>query len=296
MNQTIVNKNIHSPSSSQSSSVNNSHFERRPLNLEKVRARKINFQFADDIPRLWLNDRLILTHFFNGANLYLPAFESFSVRVMQNQLKHIQDSNFKHQIRGFIAQEMSHGQTHHKYNQVLRSQGYQFEAYLKFADFVFASLLEKELGAKISLATVAGFEHLTAILTDLALNQNVFKNATPIMKDLWEWHAAEEVEHEDLAFQLLQVVDNSYWLRVLGLFIGGLILIGFTFSGMLLLASQEREFISCQTFGDLSKLLFTENKLVPNGFSVFLKYFKSNYCPPHLNSIAQAKQVFAPTI
>ncbi len=294
MNET-VNKNTYSPPSLQSSIVNR-HFERRALNSKKVRARKINFQFADDIPRLWLNNKLVLTHFFNGINLYLPAFEYFSVRIMQNQLKYIQDSGLKQQIRGFTAQEMSHGQMHHKYNQVLRLQGYRFEGYLKFADFVFASVLEKKLGAKISLATIAGFEHFTAMLTDLALNQNVFKNATPIMKDLWEWHAAEEVEHEDLAFQLLQIVDNSYWLRLLGLFIGGIIIIGFTFSGMLLLASQEREFISRRTLVDLYKLLFTENKLVLNGFSVFLKYFKSNQGTSHLNSVAKATEVFAPTI
>ncbi len=296
MNEMTVNKNIYSASYSQSSSVVNRHFERRPLNSEKVRARKINFQFADDIPKLWLNNRLVLTHFFNGINLYLPAFESFMVRIMQNQLKYIQDSNLKQQIRGFTAQEMSHGQMHNKYNQVLRLQEYRFEGYLKFADFVFASVLEKKLGTKISLATIAGFEHFTAMLTDLVLNQKVFENATPIMKDLWEWHAAEEVEHEDLAFQLLQVVDNSYWLRLLGLFIGGIIIIGFTFSGMLVLASQEREFLSCQTLGDLYKLLFTENKLVQNGFSVFLKYFKSNQGTPHLNSVAKATQVFTPTI
>lgn len=296
MNGMIVNKNIHNPSSSQSSSVNNRHFERRPLNSQKVRARKINFKFTLDIPRLWLNNRLVLTHFFNGGNLYLPAFESFMVRIMQNQLKYIQDSNLKQQIRGFIAQETSHGQTHHKYNQVLRLQGYRFERYLKFADFVFASVLEKKLGAKISLASIAGFEHFTALLTDLALNQNIFENATPIMKDLWEWHAAEEVEHEYLAFQLLQAVDNSYWLRILGLFIGGIILIGFTFSGMLVLASQEREFISRQTLGDLYKLLFTENKLVPKSFSIFLKYFESNQVTPHLNSVTKAMQVFTPII
>jgi uncharacterized protein len=296
MNEIAVNSNIHSSASWQSSSINNKHFECRPLNLEKVRARKINFQFGNDIPRLWLNNRLVLTHFFNGVNLYLPAFESFMVRIMQKQLKHIQDSNFKQQIRGFIAQEMSHGQTHHKYNQVLRSQGYRFEGYLKFADFFFAWLLEKNLGAKISLAAIAGFEHLTAMLTDLVLNQNVLKNATPIMKDLWEWHAAEEVEHGNLAVQLLQVVDDSNWLRIVGIFIGGMIIIGFTFLGMLVLASQERKFMSSQTLVDLYKLLFKENQLVPNCFSIFLKYFKSKNCPSHTNSLTLAEQVFTSKI
>jgi uncharacterized protein len=146
----------------------------------------------------------------------------------------------------------------------------------------------KKLPLKVGLATIAGFEHLMGMLTDLVLNQNVMKNATPVMKDLWEWHAAEEVEHENIAFEVLQEVDNSYWLRILGLFLGALILVVFTFAGMFILGSQEANLFSRNILTDLNRLLFKENKLVVNGFLTFCRYFKFQNNPSHLNSVILA--------
>lgn len=268
------------------------YFEHRPLNLKHIRPRRINFRFGDELPKLWLNDSLVMTHCFNSLNLYLPAFESFIVGVMQKQLPFIKEENLKQQIHGFIGQEMSHGQTHHKYNQVLRLQGYKFENYLKFTDFIFKEVMPKRLSFKVNLAAIAGFEHLTAIFTEIALNQHTLDNANPMMKDLWKWHAAEEVEHGSLALQLLQTVDNSYWLRILGGFIGLIIIGGFTFSGFLILASQEKGFISYRTVVDIYKLLLGEHKLILTSISIFLEYFKQDTFSPHRNLIPKAEKVF----
>lgn len=64
------------------------------------------------------------------------------------------------------------------------------------------------------------------------------------IKALWEWHAAEEIEHKSLAFDFLQVIDNGYWLRSLGAIIGAAIVVSGIASGMLLLCVQERNFFS----------------------------------------------------
>ncbi len=64
-----------------------------------------------------------------------------------------------------------------------------------------------------SLAVIAGFEHLTSGLAEIALRYDTLINAYCKMKALWEWHAAEQIEHKTLAFDFLQVIDNGYWLR-----------------------------------------------------------------------------------
>jgi uncharacterized protein len=261
-------------------------FEHRPFNPLEIKTRKINFHFDSSIPRLWLDNSLVMTHFFNGMNLFVPKFEAAMVQIMRKQLTNIQDPDLKQQTRGFIAQEMSHSLTHDKYNQILIFQGYSFSRYLKFADFIFTDVIVKTLPLKVGLATIAGFEHLTGMLADLVLNQNV-------MKDLWEWHAAEEVEHENIAFEVLQEVDNSYLLRILGLFLGALILNVFTFAGMFILGSQEANLFSRHILTDLNKLLFKENKLAVNGFLTFCRYFKFQNNPSHLNSVILAGQVLA---
>ena len=108
----------------------------KPFNPQKIRARKIKFQFSNEIPRLWHDNSLATTHFINAFGLLLPGFEAFMVRVLKTQLSNIKDSELESQIYGFIGQEANHGKAHNQYNQILREQGYKFDTWLKVMDFI----------------------------------------------------------------------------------------------------------------------------------------------------------------
>ena len=264
----------------------------KPFNSQKIRPRKVNLQLSADIPKIWHGNSLIVTHFFNGINLFLPSFELMMVRVMKNQLNNIEDSELKKQICGFIAQEANHSQAHHQYNQILRKQGYKVEKWLKFTDLILLEILEKRLGKIVSLATIAGFEHLTTLLAGIVLKVDMLEPADFRMKDLWQWHAAEEIEHSSLAFIYLQKINNSYWLRVLGGILGAVIVVSFIAGGMLLLVIQERDFFSWKTLTDLNKLLFTKYKLIPYGLKPFLEYFQFKFRPCNQDVYPLAERVF----
>lgn len=263
----------------------------KPFNPQKLELRKINLQFSGDIPKLWHGNSLIMTHFFNSINLFLPTFESMMVRVMKSQLSCIRDSELKRQICGFIGQEASHSQAHHKYNQTLREQGYKFETWLKITDFILIEILEKRLGKVVSLATIAGFEHLTTLLAEIVLKANMLEPADSRMRELWEWHAAEEIEHSSLAFVYLQKTNNSYWLRLLGGVLGAAIVVSFIAVGMLLLVVQESDFLHWKTLMDLKKLLFTKYKLIPYGLKPFFEYYKFNFYPCNQDIYPLAEKV-----
>ena len=271
--------------------MNTNLITHKPFNPQKIRVRKINFQLSADIPRIWHGNSLIMTHFFNGINLFLPTFELMMVRVMKSQLNNIEDSEFKKQICGFIAQEASHSQAHHQYNQILQEQGYKFEKWLKIADFILIEILEKRLGKTVSLATIAGFEHLTTLLAEIILKVDMLEPADLRMKELWNWHAAEEIEHSSVAFTYLQTVNNSYWLRLLGGILGTTIVVGFIAMGMLSLAVQERDLFSWKTLIDLNKLLFTKYKLIPYSFKPLFEYFKINFSPCNQDVYPLAEKV-----
>ncbi len=251
----------------------------KPFNPQKIQARKIDFQFSTDIPRIWHYDGLITTHFINGISLFLPGFESFMVRVLKDQLSNIKDSELKRQIAGFIGQEANHGRAHHQYNQILRQQGYKFETWLKFMDFILIEIMEKRLGSKICLASIAGFEHLTTLLAGIILKVNMLESTDPRVRSLWEWHAVEEIEHSSLAFILLQETDNSYWLRAIGGVLGAGLALGFNIVGMFLLVTQERGFFSWKSLMELKRLLFTKYKLIPYGWKPLFEYLKFNFHP-----------------
>ena len=264
----------------------------KPFNPQKLRARKVNFQLSTDIPKIWHGNSLIMTHFFNAINLFLPAFELMMVRVMKSQLNNIEDSEFKKQICGFIAQEASHSQAHHQYNQILRKQGYKFEKLLKTTDFILTEIVEKPLGKQVSLATIAGFEHLTTLLAEIVLKVDMLEPAEFRMKELWKWHAAEEIEHSSLAFIYLQKINNSYWLRVVGGVVGAAIVVSFIAIGMLLLVLQERYFFSWKTLIDLNKLLFTKYKLIPYSLIPFFEYFNFKFDSCNQDIYPLAEKVF----
>jgi hypothetical protein len=267
-------------------------FEKKPLNPNLCEPRKVNFQF-NNIPKLWLNNSSVLTHFFNAINLFLPAFEAFMVRVMKKQLFCIRNTGIELPVRGFIKQEATHGQTHQKYNNILESQGYKFKTALKIVDFLFTEVLEKYFSSKMSLALIAGFENIATILSFIALKSNMLAGADTTMRSLWEWHLAEEIEHSGVAFKFLNNVDNRYWVRILGGLLGGIMVIGAIVLGMVLLISQDKNVTHQKTFDDLKKLLFTEYKFVPLTWSGLLPYFQLKFYPESEDMYLYAEKVFS---
>ena len=252
---------------------------RKPFNPQKIQARKINFQLSTDIPKLWHENSITTTHFINAISLFLPAFESFTVRVLKSYLNQIKNPELKRQISGFIGQEDNHSKVHDQYNQILSEQGYKFGTWLKIIDYLLIEIVEKRLSSKVCLAIIAGFEHLTTLLSGISLKVNLHGPGDSRMRELWQWHAIEEIEHSSLAFILLQEIDNSYWLRVIGGLLGIGIIYGFIIVGMLILMIQERGCFSWKTLTDLKQLLFTKYKLIPYGWKPMLEYFKFNFHP-----------------
>jgi uncharacterized protein len=267
------------------------NFENRPLNPNLCQPRKIRFQF-DNIPKLWLNNSSVLTHFFNAINLFVPAFERFMVQAMKNQLSCIKNTNIELPIRGLIRQETTHGQTHQKYNKILEAQGYKFKTALIITDFLFTKVLEKYLSDKMCLALIAGFEHLTTIFACIVLESNMLANANPTMRSLWEWHSAEEIEHNGLAFKFLIHSDNRYYIRALGGLFGAAIVVAFILIGMVLLIIQDKNFNPKKIFHDLIKLLFTDYKIIPLTVKNFIPYFQVKYYPQSEDLYQYAEKVF----
>ncbi len=232
-----------------------------------------------------------MTHFMNGINLFTSDFELFMVRILRSQLHTLQDPDFKQQVRGFVGQESSHSAAHAAYTQALREQGYRFETYLAIVRSVF-NLLSERLGLKLCLAVIAGFEHLTAVLAEIGLKYNMLHKAYPEMRSLWEWHAAEELEHKTLAFDVLRSHDDQYWVRILGGLLGVTIVTIASLSAMLILALQDPGFFRWKTLSDAIKLFFTEYKLIPRSLIGFLPYFRKDFHPSQENTYQYAEKVF----
>ena len=263
----------------------------QPFNPQQISPRRIAFQFGSQIPHLWFRNSSIMTQLLNGTNLFLPAFEAYMVRTVQGQLRHLPDPALRSQAKGLIGQESNHSQAHQHYNEILRHQNYRFETYLAVVNWFFERLMPR-LGLPLQLAAIAGFEHLTASLSEITLHYGTMAQAHPAMKALWEWHAAEELEHKSIAFDLFEAIEGSYWRRVLGGVLGIAIVVTFMTTGMLLLAAQDLGFLSFKTLSDLNKLLLTEYRLIPRTLQHIFPYFQPQFHPSQRDDHHYGEQIF----
>src|SRR5690606_28776023 len=135
----------------------------------------------------------------------------------------IQNETLREESRKFCQQEMQHANQHKNFLQVLTKQGFVFNILTELTK----NLTNFNLwffSKKTNLAIVAGYEHFTALFAKIALENDIFKNSNSEIKALFEWHAAEEIEHKSVAFELLQEIDNNYLLRSSGIIIAAMTL------------------------------------------------------------------------
>jgi len=217
--------------------------EPTPLVREPV-VRRMDFPFAESgIPRHWLGGSMVGTALANGLNLVFPDGERFFVRSVRHYLDDIEDPELRDRIKRFFGQEGQHAREHERLLEILREQGYDLDAFLHPYRHLAYEVLAPALPAKLRLSITAALEHFTASFAVHALSSGLLEqNAPPVLAELLMWHAAEEIEHKDVAYDVLQTVDDSYALRVAGLIAAVVALWGFWAHATVVLLRQEPDF------------------------------------------------------
>ena len=170
---------------------------------------------------------MFVTHTVNGICILFPAGERFFVRSVNHYLPEIKDAALRERVKGFFGQEGRHAKEHERAFKLLEEQGYDIQKFLRFYERVGFRVIERAVPRKLSLSTTVALEHYTAILAEHALATDLLDRADPRMRALLSWHAAEEIEHRAVAFDVLKEVDPSYLWRVAGMVMGTACLLGF---------------------------------------------------------------------
>ena len=192
-----------------------------------------------DVPRHWAGGSPVATAISNGINLLFPHGERFFVRSVYHFLDELSDPTLLAQVKAFSKQEGHHAHAHDELNAVLRAQGFEIDRFLDRHKRI-TSWVEKRMPPKLNLAGTAAAEHFTAILAEGAFDKGILDQLHPTMQKLLAWHAAEEIEHKAVAFDVLQQVDPSYALRLAGLAHATLFLSAFWLWGAAMLLRQEK--------------------------------------------------------
>lgn len=188
----------------------------------EIKKRNISFRLGDAPAPRWCDNDEVRTAFFDAFSLFLPLGEPFFIRSVHAYNDKITDPVLRRDIRDFSAQEALHTREHQAYNNALLKEGVALDEIYARVDRLLAhpkTKLER-------LAITVGLEHLTACLGHVILtNPEILENADPRYRDIWTWHALEEIEHKAVAFDVFRHVTahipkwKTYILRCAALFL-----------------------------------------------------------------------------
>lgn len=193
-------------------------------------------------PKYWLADSAFATALSNGLNLLFPEGERFFVRSVNRHLDQIDDPELRERVKQFFGQEGEHANAHQRFFEILRAHGHDVDAFLGPYRRIAYDWIEPRFPAKLALSVTAAAEHFTAVFAEHALETRFFEQYAPAaIAQLMQWHAAEEIEHKDVAFEVLRRVDDRYSVRMLGLVAATLLLGGFWAGATILLLVDDPE-------------------------------------------------------
>lgn len=274
--------------SSAASAAASTHRE-RPV----ITPRRPGLEF-DEVPRHWLGGSVFGTHLINSINMVFPDGERFFVRSVRAYLKSVTDEQLREDVQRFVQQEARHGVEHEHFFAALERQGYRMRPLLDAYKFVAYKVIERASSPVLRLSTTAALEHFTASLAKFALTQPLLDEAHPTMRDLLKWHAAEEIEHRAVAFDVLQIVDPRLRTRIAGMAMATAVLSSFWLLFQCSLMWQDREQIS------LARLKAESDRapvLTKVGVDVLgravLEYFQRDFHPLNDDTTPLAQAYFA---
>ncbi len=269
----------------------------------EAKIRKVNFKFEKPFPKHWYNDNPIATHFMNAQHLAFPDGEKFfirSVKAFADIYKN--DTELKTRVDNFIGQEGTHYAEHQKFWDIMESQDLKPMKFVDFfratawnglESFVRKSLKKNRLGDKLALSVTVGLEHYTAMLAESGiLNKDITKNMPEEMKDLFMWHAAEEIEHKAIPFDVLKKVDDSYALRVGGMAVATWGLWFYLAAGTVVLTHQDEDIKRKDIPKHLVSFLTNFNKSFGGTITEqFWQYFKKDFHPDQIDNYHLAEEL-----
>jgi uncharacterized protein len=229
--------------------------------------------------RVWSHADGFVPDFCNAYTLLLTE-ESQFVRIVRHGLVGLEAPVLRSQLKGWLAQETSHGIQHTKALHVLDLQGLRHGALLRMLHFINFKVFSRLLGQRLMLFVVAGLEHFNTMLGEMFLRRPAsLDDADERMAQLLRWHFAEEIEHRAVIHDVATAHGMSYLLRV-----GTGALAFFFYAWNLLVvagvfAVQRGGLLRLSTYRSAFRFMFVDERFVQYFLLYFAGYLRPRFHP-----------------
>lgn len=260
---------------------------------ETITPRRFAWDLPMDIPKHWLPGNEAVSSMLNAYTILVPANEGFYIRTLKACMPRIGSEELRARCVEFIHQEAQHGVAHKRYWDNLDAQGYRFRTFEKRVDKLVFRVMEKIGPLWLRVSLVSCVEHINAYLGHEFLSQGILADADPRMRDLMEWHFAEEIEHRRVAFDLLQAMAPRYAVRALGF----VLTVGLFYSLMagqaMALLAQDGILWRKKTWAQIRAHLGTKHRMLRRTLGHLIDYLRPGFHPSQMRSDALAIAVLA---
>ncbi len=172
---------------------------------------KVTFDFSK-APLFWRDNSPVKSVFDNAMSIILPRFEYFMIQACQDakkELNALEDKVLIEQIDAFCEQEDRHAKAHEKFNEHLKSQGFDVERYVGIMDRMLDNY-SKNASLKDRLLLGTLFECMTSVLGKFFFITSRDETIDPSLYKLFAWHCLEELEHRCVAFNVYRSFVPKY--------------------------------------------------------------------------------------
>lgn len=248
--------------------------------------RNLRFSISDEIPRNWMGQPAAVTLFLDHLSMVFPPGERFFIASVKAFEKRVTDPKIKADVRRFYQQEALHGREHDRFNEVLKAHGHPVEAIEGSARRILA-VAKWVLPARMQLSVTCALEHYTAMLAQILLDDDsILKDAHPTMAAMWRWHAAEENEHANVAFDVFTSTGGTYAQRVIGMLLVTVFFWAKMFEHQVRMMYAAKLLWSPRAWSALLPMLFTKPGIVFKLALPYLAYFRPSFHPRELDCSA----------
>jgi hypothetical protein len=188
-----------------------------------ITVRKVKFEFPDELDDVLPGDDLVRETYLVAFSLTMPYLEPYLIRTFRSVAGDITDPGLAADVKEFIGQEAQHFQNHRRVNEQIKAQlapdisaRLQAEEDALDADY---RRFTAEKSRHFNLVYAEGFEAMTcAMAISMFAEAEAGKGSSRFgaWQQLWAWHAAEEVEHRTVAFDVYEHLEGGYAARVIG--------------------------------------------------------------------------------
>lgn len=256
-------------------------------NLPLLRRPQFNLK---SVPRDWYGGSPDITCFVNALHLFIPAGEAFLVRTISAASRTLTDPLLKEQIDRFLGQEITHSRVHLSCRSMQIDQGQEIGSWVAWYENLGVKM-EAGRSLAMNLSITVALEHLLSALGEWILkpDHSFADLADPEMAALFRWHAAEEIEHKSIAFDVFQAFSGNLFIRWVGLLIAFGEIMSFWLSASWHLARQDSRitlltvFHSCVKFPDIANLF-------PCLLRAIWLYLNPNFHPSQIENDQMAQE------